>query len=220
MSAPSAPATTCAPPTPVGERSSPSTCRRPVKVEGVPCYQHGGRGAQVQRKATDHAVESDLAQLLERYDAGPVTNPLEALLSLAGEVLAWKNLLGDRVARLQSKEWRWEGRLAEQTRAEVTLYERSMDRAGSLLVSIARLDLNDRVAQMNKRVSDLQAMTLFAALAAVLDNLGLGEVVVTHAKEMIAMEIATRNGDELANHTQTLPTPRDELSATEPHGQP
>ena len=121
---------------------------------------------------------------------------------------------------LRAEEWRWEGRLAEQTRAEVTLYERSMDRAGSLLVSIARLDLNKRVAQMNKRVSDLQAMTLFAALAAVLDNLSLGEVVVTHAKEMIAMEIATRNGDGTVSHTRALPTPRDELSATEPHGQP
>jgi hypothetical protein len=140
-------------------------------------------------------VESDLTRLLDQYAAGPVTNPLEALLLLGGEVLAWKNLLGDRVARLRAEEWRWEGRLAEQTRAEVVLYERSLDRAGSLLVAISRLDLDERVARVNARVTELQGLTLLAALEATLasSELALAPTQVVRARELMAVELSNRN---------------------------
>jgi hypothetical protein len=167
----------------------PGTCRNPVKAEGLRCRYHGGVLPRVQHKAVERQVESDLAQLLERYDSGPVTNPLEALLELAGEVLAWKTHIGDRVARLQAEEWRWEGRLAEQTRAEVTLYERALDRAGSLLVSVARLDLDERVARLNARVTELQGLTLLAALEATLADLGLDAPQMVRARAYLSAEL-------------------------------
>jgi hypothetical protein len=195
----------------------PSTCRRLVRAAGLPCRYHGSN-PQTLRKVQEREVESDIAQLLGQYDGGPVTNPFASLLELAGEVLAWKNLLGDRVARLRAEEWRWEGRLAEQTRAEVTLYERAMDRAGQLLVSIARLDLDERVARMNARVSELQGAVLLASLGAVLDSLGLGEVVVARAREMLASEIATRTAGASASQTRALTTGSDRRDTAELHG--
>jgi len=165
------------------------------------------------RKVHERELESDLAQLLERHDAGPVEDPLEALLALAGEATAWKTLLGDRVARLRAEQWRWEGRLAEQTRSEVVLYERSVDRLGRLLVDIAKLNIDERLAQARVRVSDAQAAVLLASLAAVLDSLGLGETVVARAREMLATEIASRNAGETVSQPRAALTVRDDQRA-------
>ena len=69
-----------------------------------------------------------------------MTDPEAALQQLAGEVLRLKDILAERVSELQA--WRYESKLgAEQLRAELGLLERAQDRAGRLLVDLARLGL-------------------------------------------------------------------------------
>src|ERR1700722_8363689 len=94
----------------------PSTCRNVVKVEGTRCHTHnpGAKAPQVVAKAVERKVESDLRSLLNQYDDRPVEDHLQALLSLAGEMMAWKQLLSDRVAGLREEKWRYSGRVGEE----------------------------------------------------------------------------------------------------------
>ena len=75
-----------------------------------------------------------------------MTDPLTALRQLAGEALALKDLLAERVSELQS--WRYESVLgAEQLRSELVLLERSLDRAQKFALDLARLDLASTAAR-------------------------------------------------------------------------
>lgn len=135
----------------------PSTCRKPLRDGAVRCYLHGGRTPQVAAAATTRTVESKLAALLEEYDVGPCVDPFQALLDLAGQAIAWKDLLGDRVAQLAANDWRYEGRTGEQVRSEVTLFERAIDRCGRILADVARLGLDERLLAFHRQISEAQA---------------------------------------------------------------
>lgn len=78
-----------------------------------------------------------------------ITNPLEELGMLVSEVLTYKDYCAMQVARLAGDE-RYEGRGGEQLRAEVALYERSLDRAGKMLVEWSRLGIDDRLAKIEE----------------------------------------------------------------------
>lgn len=83
-----------------------------------------------------------------------VENPLEELAELVSEVLLYKDYSARRVADLRGQE-RYEGRAGEQLRAEVALYERSLDRAGKMLVDWSRLNIDDRLARIEEKKAQL-----------------------------------------------------------------
>ena len=78
-----------------------------------------------------------------------ITNPLEELALLASEILTYKDYCAMQVARLRGDE-RYEGRGGEQLRAEVALYERSLDRAGKILIDWSRLNIDERLAKIEE----------------------------------------------------------------------
>jgi hypothetical protein len=96
-------------------------------------------------------------------DIEPVEDPLRELSLLAGEALAWKRLLRDRVAELTSLGY--QGATGEQVRASVQLYGASLDRLERVLVSIARLDIDTRLAAITERQADLHLAALESGLA-------------------------------------------------------
>jgi hypothetical protein len=99
----------------------------------------------------------------------PVANPLEELLRLAAEILAFKDNVGRLVSGLDEKIRFTDAKGAEQLRAEVVVYERALDRAEKALADITRLGIEDRLA----RVSELQASALAVLIDRVLQAVGV-----------------------------------------------
>ena len=119
-------------------------------VPGVPCHLHGGRAPNVVAAAARRRAALEVSALLAEEDVTPVDNPIEQLELLAGEVLAWRDLLRRRIGALDHLDHTDKvGR--EQTRATVELYERSLDRAERILSNMARLNLGERRIQLEER---------------------------------------------------------------------
>jgi len=75
-----------------------------------------------------------------------------------------------QVAKLRGDE-RYEGRGGEQLRAEVALYERSLDRAGKMLVEWSRLNIDERLARIEEaKAAAILEVIRRALMAAELDE--------------------------------------------------
>jgi hypothetical protein len=157
-------------------------CRLPPINGSKRCRFHGGASPSVKAKAERDRVEGELRELAATLAAPPVDNPLEALSALAGEIKAWKDFLAEKLTELNTL--RYSGEHAEQIRGEVVLYERALDRAVSVLTSIARLNIDERLAA----IGEVQAAMLEGALEAALTALGL------------SVEDKTRAWDAAASH--------------------
>jgi len=95
-----------------------------------------------------------------------VVNPLDALMNLVSETVAFKELLEEQIAQMQSEDWRYQSKLgAEQLDSRIALYERSLDRAGKLLTDVARLGLEAKALKLEEDKVRLVLAALDAALA-------------------------------------------------------
>ena len=98
----------------------------------------------------------------------PVTDPLTALSRLAGEITRWKDVVASHVADLKGLSYS-SAEAGEQIRGAVVLYERAMDRCVQVLASIAKLNIDERLAAISER----QAALVERAVTATLDTLNL-----------------------------------------------
>ena len=125
------------------------------------------------------------------WEAGPgeshrVTNPLQELLDIAEEALLWKNELKRRVVALHEDEWRYEADgMGEQIRAEIQLYERSVDRLARILVMIAKLGIEERLA----RVTERQALLIEKAVALAIEETHLPAPAQDQLRESVARHL-------------------------------
>lgn len=134
------------------------------------CKLHGGKTPGAIKAAEAARAQAQLDKYLKRLDIDPepVTDPLRALADLAGEVTRWKNLARMYVQHLESLRYSgFQG--GEQIRGEVVIYERAMDRCVQVLATIAKLNIDERLAAIDER----QAATVDRALTAALEELGL-----------------------------------------------
>ena len=109
-------------------------------------------------------LQEQAAKLLYQRDAAPVTDPLTALQKLAGQAVAWMDIIGDLVNGLRNSLRYEDAKGAEQLRSEVALMERGMDRTGKLLVDIAKLNIEGRLAGVRQQTADMLERALDAAL--------------------------------------------------------
>jgi hypothetical protein len=93
-------------------------------------------------------------------------NPIEALLELAAEAVAVKEFFRVRVAALE--ELRYQGGPFEQTRAELLLYERGLDRAQKFLLDLAKLNLDERQAKLEESQVAMIGDAIIAGLTTIL----------------------------------------------------
>lgn len=129
----------------------------------VVCHAHGGRAPQARDSQREQAVEARLERLIHKYETDPCSDPITALQSLAGRALAMERAIGEMVNGLS--EIRYETIHGEQLRAEVAVLERAMDRCGKLLVDIAKLNIEERLAKVTEAQAALAQRALDAALA-------------------------------------------------------
>lgn len=118
------------------------------------CRVHGGMAPQVRRKAAERVAEAKARQEAAKYvaNAGELTDPLGELLRVAGEMVAWKDWLGERVGQLQADEYRFKSSQGlEQLRSEISLYTQAMAQVAKVIEAMAKLDLEAKRVRLSER---------------------------------------------------------------------
>jgi hypothetical protein len=167
-----------------GKRTDGEPCGSYAINGGTVCSAHGAQAPQVKAKAAEAVIEARLERLMYRHQAEPFGDPIEALQRLIGRAMSWEAAIGDRVNELTAIRFTDEHG-AEQIRAEVAVLERAMDRCGKLLVDIAKLNLEERLA----RVTELQAQMAMDALSAAMREIGLTPEQQKDARTRIARHL-------------------------------
>jgi hypothetical protein len=171
------------------------------------CQKRNSRGRQCKFKAipgyffcTRHLATATVSEiaLVRKKDLGEltfeeitgrkVTNPLEELSLLVSEVILYKDFCADQVARLRG-DYRYEGRSGEQLRAEVALYERSLDRVGKLLIEWSRLDIDERLT----KIEEAKAAMLLEVIRRVLLSADLSDEQRSKAEASAVKELRALN---------------------------
>ncbi|MFI6296843.1 hypothetical protein ACIBEJ_35000 [Nonomuraea sp. NPDC050790] len=166
-----------------GRKTNGDPCNNYAINGGMVCHAHGGRAKQVKAKAAERAAEDKVRAALARMDVDPVADPLTELAKIAGQVVAWKDTLADKVNELSSLRYSTEN--GEQLRAEVALFERALDRCEKFLSAMARLNIDERLA----RISERQADVIIKAITATLAERGLSAEEQAEARREVARRL-------------------------------
>jgi hypothetical protein len=138
-------------------------CRAWPDKGGTRCRRHGGGTALAKAKARRAVLEEQARRAVMSLDADPGNDPMGVLSWMAGEAVAWKNLMAGLVEGLA--QWRYQSVGGfEQLRAEVALFERAMDRCVHVLATMARLELDERLVAVTEREAELVLVALVAGL--------------------------------------------------------
>lgn len=146
-------------------KSTGQQCRHSAIEGGSVCRTHGGRAPQVRAKAAERLVEAEVRAALAQLDVNPVDDPLTELSRLAGQVVAFKDKMAELVNQLEDRIRYEDVKGAEQLRSEVAVWERALDRCNTVLGTMARLKIDERLAA----ISEKQAAIVIAAIDAALD---------------------------------------------------
>jgi hypothetical protein len=155
------------------------TCTQPAgwgtdHVGAGACKLHGGcmpnHQAGALRVLAEDQARGELARL--GVPATAVTNPLELLATLCGEARAWQQVCRAQLDEVGSVTTITAAGF-EQLRAEISLWERAIDRVERFATSMARLGLDDRIVALNERISQAQGVVIYEATVAALTELGL-----------------------------------------------
>jgi hypothetical protein len=154
------------------------------------CGVHGGRAPQVKAAAEQRILDERAAAELARLDAPPVGNPLEELARLAGQAVAWKDAMAGKVNQLNDAV-RFESKLGqEQLRSELLLWERALDRCTNVLVAMAKLRIDERLAAIEERKTEIVAAAVREALA----RSGATEEQQLEAKQHVVLRLRAIDG--------------------------
>lgn len=147
-------------------------------TEPPACKNHGAnRGSATSKHGAIRRTEAKVMDRMEAImaehgdkllDPPPVGNPLAELLDLAAEMAAWKNIMRDITIYLVQRGTArtFNGKVGEQMRAEVLLFERAQERFAKILIDITKLGIEARLAQIEQQQVDVVDRALTAALAA------------------------------------------------------
>ncbi|MBE1501360.1 hypothetical protein H4696_008460 [Amycolatopsis lexingtonensis] len=119
-------------------------------------------------------------------------DPLRELQLLTGELLAWKDLLRTRIGELTTIGYR--GMTSEQVRAEVQLYRDAVTQLGSLLTSIAKLRIDERLCE----IEHTKAVALAAAVEAAVAEVGLPAADARRARLAVVRHLRAVEDGEAA----------------------
>jgi hypothetical protein len=166
-------------------------CKNTCVHGAVVCAVHGGRLPGVKKKAaqriTEESVRVEIESLRDIPAFTSIGDVYADLMQLAGVVSAWRKLMQDRVSYLTSLGYAGL-ETGEQIRADVMLFERSLDRSAKVGEMLARLNLDERKQALDERL----AAQLGLAIKLILDDLNL-----TEEQRAIAAAVAPKRVREL-----------------------
>lgn len=160
------------------------------------CHYHGAASPQAKAAAQRRMAEAQALATVEHEGVRPLGDPIRALRDLAAEALTVKEFFRARVAALQ--ELRYQGGPFEQTRAELLLYERGLDRAQKFLLDLARLNLDERELKLEQGLVNLVVEVFLKVFQAA--ELGLSPAQVVTARRIASRELLS------AGESQAAPT--------------
>lgn len=156
------------------------------------CHKHGGKLPPVRKAAVKNVTEAKVRREIESMRDVPqmtgVGDIYTELLEVASMCRQWRLLLGDRVSYLNNLGYS-SLESGEQIRADVLLFERSLERSAKVGEALARLNLDERKAALDERT----AAQLGLCIQAILNDLDL-----TPEQREIAAVVAPRRVRELA----------------------
>ena len=109
---------------------------------------HGGASPRARLAAAVRVEEARIRQAVARFgvEVSEIEHPLIELQRLAVEAVGWKEQLAEMVEQMHAYADR-----TGQPHAHVVLYERALDRTASILATIAKLGIDERLARLNER---------------------------------------------------------------------
>lgn len=164
-------------------------CKRYAIPGGTVCYWHGGNAPQVQRKAAERLVMAEAEQVVRKrlsdYPDTPVTDPLAALMTIAGRMEQVSALLKDRVDALETHLTGVDDKGQEFLRATIAAYMTMLGQSSTTLAAIAKLNIEERMA----KVSEAQVMIMMRALEATFAALGITGAQAVTARQVFATRL-------------------------------
>ncbi len=149
------------------------------------CSWHGGAAPNGVKAAAEEQAYTQAREELAKLDVRPAGNPLEALQKLGGQVVAWQEACARLVNKLTDDQVRYPGSLrGEQIRAEIGMYQDAMRQSASVLTSLAKLDIDERLTAIQERDAALIAGALASALA--------GACLAPELAQRVRMDFASR----------------------------
>jgi hypothetical protein len=164
-------------------KSTGEPCKNYPEPGGRVCWLHGGKAPQARRKAAERVAEARARGELERIlgDVPELANPLEALLQLAAQAIAWKELLARKVDDLAS--WTTETGALD---ARIVLFERALRQAGDFCAMLARLRIDERVTAIEVTAAKQVAGEFSWYLAEILRDLGLSPAQQARVPDVVS----------------------------------
>ncbi len=147
-------------------RTSGQRCAQRAMIGQKVCGWHGGRSPQAKAAAQRRLARAEAEALLADVNADPITNPIEELSRLAGEVKGMKEVLAARLNRLDADP---ETSPLRYT-AALDAYERVLDRSARLLDVLARSGVEERYVRISEQQGQIFAGAQRAILARMFDQ--------------------------------------------------
>jgi len=149
-----------------GTRGNP--CRSTPMVGQLVCYKHGGNTPQAKAGAQQRIAAIEAEKVLKRRlgdidNRREIRDPTIALARLAGELEQAKDAALDMVAELDSPLL--VSPAGYDIHPYVKLYERLVGQYRGLLVDMAKVDIGDRIANVEEITAQLHFAAVLAALA-------------------------------------------------------
>ena len=138
------------------------------------CRKHGGNAPSSRKRAARIELEEIVKRQLGLTEWDPVTDPFSALADHAGKGKAVEEIMLAKVEELASLK-QYGGDFGERIDVIFEAWERAYTRYGNVLTSMARLDLDDKIAKLQAKVDKETARQIEAALAAALSVVDLND---------------------------------------------
>lgn len=141
------------------------------------CKIHGGKDSTIAAGAAKKAVEARITSVAGRLAAGdgavrlleprPIGNPLEELLEVAAVMREWEALTRRVLTSMSQEHWRYaSGKVGEQTRAEILLWERGIVQYANVLIQIVKLNIAKQLVGIKRETLDTLVRIMNEALQA------------------------------------------------------
>lgn len=152
-------------------KRSGERCKKPPMHGQTTCAAHGGRApaarAAARRRLALQAAEADAGRLLASSASVGLEDPFDALATVAAEAVALKDALAARVNALREVRYQASGAGTEQLRAELAMYERSLDRVARIADNMIRLDFEGRKVELEQSRASVVIAAVRGALEVV-----------------------------------------------------
>lgn len=156
-----------------GEGGQGECARTAIKATDPPaCRWHSSRRGR--KDANLRVIEGRVADAADKVAAEadldnppPLINPLQELLLAGARAGEWERVARRVMTSLGEQSWRYQtGKVGEQVRAELLLWERALDRQISVLEKLARLNIAQQLVGIRAETAAMVARALDEALRA------------------------------------------------------